>query len=58
MGGSYQAQAELRILDDRFGDSTSGNPDSWMVFVENPTESPLGITVFVACVTPSSVSPF
>jgi hypothetical protein len=29
-----------------------------MAFVENPTETSLAITVFVACVTPSSVSPF
>jgi hypothetical protein len=57
-GGSYRAQPDLTVLDDGFGDSTSGNPDSWMAFVDNPTESPQGITVFVACVTPSSVSPF
>jgi hypothetical protein len=57
-GGSYGAQQNLRVLDDRFGDSTPGNPDSWMASVENPTETPLGITVFVACITPSSVSPF
>jgi len=57
-GGSYAAAEELAIQRSGFGDSTSGNPDSWRVIVDNPTGDAHPITVEVSCVTPSSVSPF
>jgi hypothetical protein len=57
-GGSYRAQEGLVVRYEGFGDSTSANPDSWVAVVENPTTGSLQIEVTVACVTPSSVSPF
>jgi hypothetical protein len=57
-GGSYRAQDGLTVAYDGFGDSTSANPDSWAASVDNSTADPLQITMFVSCVTPSSVSPF
>jgi len=57
-GGAYRAQEGLVVRSSMFGDSTSANPDSWAVLVDNPTTDPLQIEVQVACVTPTSVSPF
>jgi hypothetical protein len=57
-GGAHTAQEGLDIRLNRFGDSTSGNPDSWMVLAENPTADALSVMVEVACVTAGSVSSF